>query len=133
MQVVCDKCGARYEFEAADIPAEGYDAQCTSCGHIFFVSPEGDAPSRAMEMPTPAPEALAPEEPLAETMAEMDSPLVGEADELPPTELDVIQPLRTISLILTIQLTLKMKQMKLMKSRKPRLVKPLLPLIHLTI
>lgn len=92
MQVVCDKCGARYEFEAADIPAEGYDAQCTSCGHIFFVSPEGDAPSRAMEMPTPAPEALAPEEPLAETMAEMDSPLVGEADELPPTELDVDSP-----------------------------------------
>ena len=40
--VVCDKCGARYEFDAVDIPAEGYDAQCTSCGHIFFVSPEGE-------------------------------------------------------------------------------------------
>ena len=91
MQVVCDKCSARYEFEAADIPAEGYDAQCTSCGHIFFVSPEGDAPSRAMEMPTQAElaESIQAEEPLAETMAEIDSPLVSEAEELPPTELDV--------------------------------------------
>ncbi len=31
----------RYEFDAADIPAEGYDAQCSNCSSVFFVAPEG--------------------------------------------------------------------------------------------
>jgi hypothetical protein len=44
MQVGCSQCGAKYEFEASAIPAGGYDAQCTSCGNVFFVSPEGPAP-----------------------------------------------------------------------------------------
>lgn len=82
MQVVCDKCGARYEFEAADIPAEGYDAQCTSCGHIFFVSPEGDnAPSRAIEQLTPA-------QAVFETAA---TELNGEPDT-PPAEQEPSEP-----------------------------------------
>ena len=88
MQVVCDKCGARYEFEAADIPAEGYDAQCTSCGHIFFVSPEGDAPSRAMEMPSVEDQVIA-QESIADTVAEMDSPIVSSQDDMAATELDM--------------------------------------------
>jgi len=41
MQVACAECGAKYEFEASAIPAGGYDAQCTHCGNVFFVAPEG--------------------------------------------------------------------------------------------
>jgi len=93
MQVVCDKCSARYEFEAADIPAEGYDAQCTSCGHIFFVSPEGDAPSRAMEMEIPVQqEPVIAEEPLAETVSEMETPIVDPVQEMAATQVDVSVP-----------------------------------------
>ena len=40
MQVRCNQCGARYEFDASAIPAQGYDAQCTQCGAVFFVQPE---------------------------------------------------------------------------------------------
>ncbi len=40
MQVACSKCGATYAFDASAIPASGYDAQCTSCGGVFFVAPE---------------------------------------------------------------------------------------------
>src|SRR4051812_18274552 len=40
MQVACGKCATQYEFDAAAIPAQGYDAQCTSCGNVFFVAPE---------------------------------------------------------------------------------------------
>jgi len=42
MQVACSQCGASYEFDAAAIPEAGYDAQCTTCGNVFFVAP--DAP-----------------------------------------------------------------------------------------
>lgn len=46
MQVSCPECATEYEFESSAIPAEGYDAQCTSCNAIFFVKPEleGDVP-----------------------------------------------------------------------------------------
>jgi len=40
MQVSCPECSAQYEFDSSAIPAEGYDAQCTSCDSIFFVEPE---------------------------------------------------------------------------------------------
>jgi predicted Zn finger-like uncharacterized protein len=40
MQVACTKCKAQYEFEAAAIPPGGYDAQCTTCGNVFFVAGE---------------------------------------------------------------------------------------------
>ncbi len=40
MQVACKNCGAQYAFDAAAIPAAGYDAQCAQCGHVFFVAPE---------------------------------------------------------------------------------------------
>src|ERR1700733_8129738 len=46
MQVSCGSCGAKYEFEASVIPAAGYDAQCTHCSAIFFVSPEAPAADR---------------------------------------------------------------------------------------
>src|SRR5689334_22530055 len=34
--VTCQHCGAVYEFAASDIPAAGYDAQCTQCKGVFF-------------------------------------------------------------------------------------------------
>lgn len=40
MEVACRQCGAKYQFDAAAIPAAGYDAQCTSCGNVFFVAPK---------------------------------------------------------------------------------------------
>lgn len=47
MQVSCSSCGAKYEFDASAIPAAGYDAQCTTCNAIFFVSPDADGPPSA--------------------------------------------------------------------------------------
>ncbi len=41
MEVGCPQCGAKYQFDASAIPARGYDAQCTACGGVFFVAPEG--------------------------------------------------------------------------------------------
>ena len=38
MEVACNQCGAKYQFDASAIPPEGYDAQCTNCGSVFFVS-----------------------------------------------------------------------------------------------
>lgn len=58
MQVACGHCGAKYEFDAAAIPADGYDAQCTGCGHVFFVAPESPASA-----PAPEPVAKAAAEP----------------------------------------------------------------------
>lgn len=43
MQVTCPHCAAQYEFDASAIPAEGYDAQCTSCANVFFVAPAAEA------------------------------------------------------------------------------------------
>ena len=39
MEVACNQCGAKYQFDASAIPAGGYDAQCTNCGGVFFVAP----------------------------------------------------------------------------------------------
>jgi hypothetical protein len=43
MQVACSRCGVQYEFEASAIPAQGYNAQCTHCGNVFFVEPVAPA------------------------------------------------------------------------------------------
>ncbi len=68
MLVTCGNCDARYEFDASAIPAEGYDAQCTKCNHVFFVSPGGNAPPPPAPAPpppvsvqTPAPAPVQPE------------------------------------------------------------------------
>lgn len=68
MQTSCGKCGATYEFDASVIPPEGYHAQCTGCGEVFFVKPEA-APAAAVQpevvavsqpAATPQPEPVAP-------------------------------------------------------------------------
>ncbi|MBI5509521.1 MAG: zinc-ribbon domain-containing protein [Deltaproteobacteria bacterium] len=43
MEVGCKQCGAKYQFDSSAIPAAGYDAQCTSCGGVFFVAPAAAA------------------------------------------------------------------------------------------
>jgi predicted Zn finger-like uncharacterized protein len=43
MEVSCKQCGAKYQFDSSAIPAGGYDAQCSSCGTVFFVAPEAPA------------------------------------------------------------------------------------------
>lgn len=43
MQVHCGRCGAQYQFDAAQIPADGYQAQCSHCEHEFFVAPSKPA------------------------------------------------------------------------------------------
>lgn len=40
LTIGCPSCGAQYQFPARDIPAGGYEAQCTQCQSIFFVSDE---------------------------------------------------------------------------------------------
>ncbi|OGQ78844.1 MAG: hypothetical protein A2289_11580 [Deltaproteobacteria bacterium RIFOXYA12_FULL_58_15] len=40
MEVACPQCAAKYQFDAAAIPEQGYDAQCTGCGGVFFVAPD---------------------------------------------------------------------------------------------
>ena len=44
MQVSCGHCGTHYDFDAAAVPAGGYEARCTQCQQTFFVaqrSPDG--------------------------------------------------------------------------------------------
>lgn len=57
MQVSCANCGAVYSFDASAIPAQGYNAQCTTCSHVFFVAPEAPAAPVAQPAPQPAPSA----------------------------------------------------------------------------
>lgn len=54
--VTCGQCGAVYQFSAADIPAGGYDAQCTQCQTVFFVSADGQAPAAAAPGPIAIPD-----------------------------------------------------------------------------
>lgn len=41
MRLICPNCDAEYEVDAAVIPQEGRDVQCSSCGHTWFQRPEG--------------------------------------------------------------------------------------------
>lgn len=44
MRLICPNCDAEYEVEAALIPQEGRDVQCSNCGHGWFQpSPEAEA------------------------------------------------------------------------------------------
>lgn len=61
MRVSCPQCGAEYEFDAAAIPAEGYDAQCTHCSAVFFVAPERSEAVNAVAPPEPAGVASTPQ------------------------------------------------------------------------
>ncbi|TCM84630.1 zinc-ribbon domain-containing protein [Rhodovulum steppense] len=51
MRLICPNCDAQYEVDAAVIPGEGRDVQCSNCGHTWFQGPAGAAAAR------PVPEA----------------------------------------------------------------------------
>lgn len=36
MQLICPNCVAQYEIDESNIPAEGRDVECASCGHHWF-------------------------------------------------------------------------------------------------
>ncbi|WP_415392776.1 zinc-ribbon domain-containing protein [Paracoccus sp. SJTW-4] len=44
MRLICPRCGAQYEIDAAAIPAAGRDVECSACDHVW----------RAWPMPEPA-------------------------------------------------------------------------------
>lgn len=53
--VGCPNCDSQYQFPAKDIPAGGYDAQCTQCNEVFFVSDELEgAENRVIGSPEPS-------------------------------------------------------------------------------
>lgn len=63
MRLTCPSCKAQYEVDAAVIPAEGRDVQCSNCGTTWFQPPEGAPeapPERAAPEPA-APESVPPE------------------------------------------------------------------------
>lgn len=51
MQASCPDCGEEYEFEASSIPADGYDAQCSSCGSILSIKPKPDGTTAVDKVP----------------------------------------------------------------------------------
>lgn len=55
MRLTCPNCDAQYDVSAEMIPAEGRDVQCSSCGHVWFQSPEDidDGYTDAVWEPTP--------------------------------------------------------------------------------
>jgi len=69
ISVSCNACGALYQFAPADIPEVGYDAQCTHCQAVFFVSRVGDQPKPAPAPAAPAPVLLA--QPKADLVIEL--------------------------------------------------------------
>ena len=85
MQVSCTKCNAKYVFDVSAIPKEGYNAQCTECGNVFFVSPTNEAAAEAAAEPTPSAAPAAPETPAAEPAA---APVAQSAPVADPNAFD---------------------------------------------
>lgn len=42
MRLICPNCDAQYEVDASAIPESGRDVQCSNCGNMWFVLPEGE-------------------------------------------------------------------------------------------
>lgn len=58
MRLVCPNCDAEYEVDAAVIPENGRDVQCSNCGHAWFqLSPDVEAEIAAEEALYDAPPA----------------------------------------------------------------------------
>lgn len=83
MRLVCPNCDAEYEVDAAVIPENGRDVQCSNCGHAWFqLSPDVEAELAAEEAlyeAPPAPVAAVPE-PVAE-LATAPEPVRRSIDE----------------------------------------------------
>jgi len=49
MRLICPNCGAQYEIQAAVIPDDGREVQCSNCGHAWVQQPEYLDPELAAE------------------------------------------------------------------------------------
>lgn len=79
--ISCQHCGAVYQFSANDIPAAGYDAQCTQCQGIFFVSPDNAAKVASGIHSTPETPAAQPQSDKMAAVSE--PPIITETTEIP--------------------------------------------------
>ncbi len=78
MRLVCPNCDAEYEVDAAVIPDNGRDVQCSNCGHAWFQLPP------EVEAEIAAEEALFTAPPAADEPPEAAPPAPAAAPEPPP-------------------------------------------------
>jgi predicted Zn finger-like uncharacterized protein len=87
ISISCSHCGAVYQFAPSAIPAEGYDARCTQCQSVFFVSAQPVAPA---PIPLAAPAAAAPAAaPAAAAPVDLGAPKAPAAAEDPGVPMDL--------------------------------------------
>lgn len=91
MRLTCPHCDAQYEVDAAVIPEDGRDVQCSSCGHTWFqlsaaalVAAEETAPAAADDGFDDVPDL--DDLPAAETAAATDAPDVAPAAPAAPKQ-----------------------------------------------
>lgn len=78
MIVQCERCSARYRLEDTKITGRGARITCPRCRHVFVVYPDGINPAPTVDTAPAAPEAVAPEAPVARRSAEgLDFATVG--------------------------------------------------------
>jgi predicted Zn finger-like uncharacterized protein len=82
MRLICPNCGAQYEVDAAMIPDEGRDVQCSACGQTWFQPPEGVEPAPPepdADTASPTSDDAVPDEPASE---EEDTTAYGAGSEV---------------------------------------------------
>lgn len=92
MRLICPNCGAKYEVDAAVIPEQGRDVQCSNCGHTWFQQPEHKDLETAEELADEAAiaQALSNADPLPDTAPDEEPDVEGEEHSIavPERELD---------------------------------------------
>lgn len=43
MRLICPRCGAQYEIDAAAVPPTGRDVECSACDHVWRAMPEAES------------------------------------------------------------------------------------------
>lgn len=94
MRLICPNCNAQYEVDAALIPEDGRDVQCSDCGHTWFQPKDGPArPAASADVsagaeasksrPAPASETGAPPAEWGDTLPETGSgAMAGPASDM---------------------------------------------------
>lgn len=60
MRIICPNCAAQYEVDAALIPQDGRDVQCSACGHTWMQYADGGV-EEISDAAEPVPETATPE------------------------------------------------------------------------